>query len=318
MAVRGPPALPRTLHTTLENHTGAVHVARYAKGAAKYILTGGQDRTIRLWNPNLGTEIKAYKGHGYEVLSITVSPDNGRFASSGGDRTVFLWDVATGNTIRRISGHLARVNVVEFNYDASIVASGGFDSTVKLWDLRAQNRQPIHNLDEARDAIQTLHVGSTMIISGSVDGQVRTYDLRKGELRSDYIGNPVTSVVPTADGQTYLVQSLDSTIRLMDADNGKLLNTFKGHVNDSYRSRACFGHAEASVVSGDEEGRVWAWDLVDATPLAPNPPPKVHEKLITWVEHHPIEANEMITASSDGTAKVWRTPIQADNNVAPD
>lgn len=49
----------------------------------------------------------------------------------------------------------------------------------------------------------------------------------------------------------------------MDAQNGKLLNTFKGHVNDAYRSRACFGHAEASVVSGDELGCVWAWDLVD-------------------------------------------------------
>lgn len=74
---------------------------------------------------------------------------------------------------------------------------------------------------------------------------------------------PVTSILPTADGQTYLVQSLDSTVRLMDAQNGKLLNTFKGHVNEAYRSRACFGHAEASVVSGDEQGCVWAWDLVD-------------------------------------------------------
>ena len=51
----------------------------------------------------------------------------------------------------------------------------------------------------------------------------------------------------------------------MDADNGKLLNSFKGHLNESYRFRACFGHGEASVVSGDEEGRVWAWDLVDAS-----------------------------------------------------
>lgn len=70
---RGPLLVPRVLHHSLSNHTGPVHVARYAKGAAKYVLTGGQDRTIRLWNPSLGTEIKVYKGHGYEVLSITVS-----------------------------------------------------------------------------------------------------------------------------------------------------------------------------------------------------------------------------------------------------
>lgn len=72
MSVRGPSPLPRTLHATLSTHTGPVHVVRYAKSAAKYVLSGGQDRTIRLWNPNLGTEIKVYKGHGYEVLSITV------------------------------------------------------------------------------------------------------------------------------------------------------------------------------------------------------------------------------------------------------
>lgn len=69
---RAPAALPRTLHTTLGNHQGAVHVARYAKGSAKYILTAGQDRTVRLWNPDLGTEIKKYAAHGYEVLSVAV------------------------------------------------------------------------------------------------------------------------------------------------------------------------------------------------------------------------------------------------------
>ena len=69
---RGPAAVPRTLHTTLDAHKGAVHVARYSKGTAKYVLTGGQDRSVRLWNPATGLEIKTYTGHGYEVLSITV------------------------------------------------------------------------------------------------------------------------------------------------------------------------------------------------------------------------------------------------------
>jgi WD40 repeat protein len=69
---RGPEPLPRALHIALENHKGPVHVARYAKGSAKYVLTGGQDRVVRLWNPALGTEIKSYSAHGYEVLSISV------------------------------------------------------------------------------------------------------------------------------------------------------------------------------------------------------------------------------------------------------
>jgi len=135
----------------------------------------------------------------------------------------------------------------------------------------------------------------------------------------------VTAVVPSQDATTYLVTSLDSHVRLMDMATGKMLNDFTGHSNESYRCRASFGHGEASVVCGDEKGLVWAWDLLDVSDLgpcltlanlrfaqgtimAPNPPPKAHHKVITWTEHHPIEAGELLTASADGTAKVWRAP----------
>jgi mitogen-activated protein kinase organizer 1 len=129
-----------------------------------------------------------------------------------------------------------------------------------------------------------MHIGPTSIITGSVDGHVRTYDLRKGELRTDYIGrasfpllqyssfiliafptDPITSLLPTADSQTLLVTTLDSHIRLLDLSTGQVLNTFKGHTGKEYRVRACFGAAEASVVCGDEDGRVWGWDLVDVS-----------------------------------------------------
>ena len=113
----------------------------------------------------------------------------------------------------------------------------------------------------------------------------------------------------------------------MDTATGKMLNSFAGHDNGVYRCRACFGFTEASVVCGDESGAIWAWDLLDVSwsPLSffifltvddgaqaklmqPNPPPKVHEKVITWTEHHPTESGEMVTASADGTVKVWRHP----------
>lgn len=69
--------------------------------------------------------------------------------------------------------------------------------------------------------------------------------------------------MPTQDSQTVLVTTLDSHIRLMDMSTGKMLNDFTGHKNESYRCRACFGPAEATVICGDENGRIWAWDLLD-------------------------------------------------------
>jgi hypothetical protein len=51
----------------------------------------------------------------------------------------------------------------------------------------------------------------------------------------------------------------------MDAATGKMLNDFSGHTNEAYKIRGVFGHAEASVVCGDEKGAVWAWDLLDVS-----------------------------------------------------
>ncbi len=84
-------------------------------------------------------------------------------------------------------------------------------------------------------------------------------------LLCDLLLDPVTSVVPTQDESTYLVMTLDGHVRLMDAITGKLLNDFSGHTHASYRCRACFGHGEASIVAGDENGAVWAWDLLDVS-----------------------------------------------------
>lgn len=73
---------------------------------------------------------------GWEVLDISISHDNARFASVGGDKAVFLWDVATAKTLRRFLGHTHRVNACDFNADASILASGSYDATVRIWDCK--------------------------------------------------------------------------------------------------------------------------------------------------------------------------------------
>ena len=46
-------------------------------------------------------------------------------------------------------------------------------------------------------------------------------------------------------------------------------NPFSGHVGKEYRVRAFFGAGEATICCGDEEGRVWGWDLVDVR-IVPN------------------------------------------------
>ncbi|XP_010211911.1 PREDICTED: WD repeat domain-containing protein 83 [Tinamus guttatus] len=63
----GPAELPRRLVRSIECGQGAVRAARF-NADGNYCVTGGSDKTLKLWNPRKGTLLRSYLGHGYEVL----------------------------------------------------------------------------------------------------------------------------------------------------------------------------------------------------------------------------------------------------------
>ncbi|KAI0167418.1 WD repeat domain-containing protein [Pestalotiopsis sp. NC0098] len=281
---------------------GPVHAVAYSASPGTYILTGSSDRSVRLYNPSPSTSvlpqnsyisrqqqappapvpqgrlIQDYSAHGYEVLSLSVSADNARFASAGGDRSLFLWDVATAQTIRRLGGnqqsHTARINSVAFaGDDDSLLVSGSLDTSVRIWDLKSGSFKPVQVLTEARDSISAVVVRDAEIVTGCVDGRVRTYDVRMGKCVTDVVGPSVTSLCLSKDGNALLLGGLDSKLRFMDRKDGTCLKTYAnpGFRNDELRIQSILGGKEQYVIAGDEmtatpgqngEGRLWAWDTL--------------------------------------------------------
>ena len=246
----------------LQGHQGAVLCVKFNR-EGNYCVSGGQDRTIRLWNPHKGNFIKSYNGHGYDVADIDVSDDNSKLASCGGDRTIFLWDVADGRTIRKFRGHEARSNCVKWNSDCSVLASGSYDSTVRLWDCKSNSWDPIQILGEGKDSITSIDMTSYEILTGSVDGCVRSYDIRAGQLRTDLLGSPVTCVNFSHDRNCILASTTDSKVRLFDKPTGELLNEYTGHTNQKIKVESRFTTDDAYVVSGSEDNEIYVWDLIE-------------------------------------------------------
>lgn len=80
-------------------HSGNVSSVAFSPDG-KYILSGSDDKTLKLWDIETGKEIRTFAGHANSITSVAFSPD-GRYALSGSwDNTLKLWDIVTGNEIR--------------------------------------------------------------------------------------------------------------------------------------------------------------------------------------------------------------------------
>ncbi|XP_074269352.1 uncharacterized protein LOC141592536 [Silene latifolia] len=298
--------VPTKETNVLKGHEGAVLAARF-NGDGNYCLSCGKDRTIRLWNPHRGIHIKTYKSHGREVRDVHVSPDNSKLASCGGDRQIFYWDVSNGRVIRKFRGHDSEVNAVKFNESASVIVSAGYDRSVRAWDCRSHSTEPIQIIDTFQDSVMSVCLTNSEIIAGSVDGTVRTFDIRIGRELSDVLGQPVNCISLSNDGNCILASCLDSTLRFLDRTAGELLQEYKGHVCKSYKLDCCLTNSDAHVVGGSEDGYIFFWDLVDASVVSRF---RAHASVVTSVSYHP-KNDSMITASVDGTIRVWKTPEAA-------
>ena len=71
----------------------------------KYIVSGSDDRTVRVWSVDTGQQIRRLDGHTNFVMCVCVTPDGKHIVSRSSDNTVRVWLVDTGQQIRQLNGH---------------------------------------------------------------------------------------------------------------------------------------------------------------------------------------------------------------------
>lgn len=155
-------------------------------------------------------------------------------------------------------------------YGLLMYRAAGFDAKLMLWDMRASSRDPIQTLKEATSTITSLILPtSPQIITGSSDGYIRTYDLRFGLLTDDLVGRPITSLElsPTAPEESVLVGTNDGKVRVFDRKDGGCLQMFQGHKVGEQTGRwgMDWGYGDGLALAGDEEGKLWAWNVLDVS-----------------------------------------------------
>ena len=240
-----------------DSHAYCVHF----NSIGEYLMTGHQDRVIRLWNVEKGTFVTNFEGaHNHEIFDVAISRDCESFASCGGDKVIYLWEVLKGRWVRKFEGHQSRINTIGYNNQENVLASGSFDGTVKLWDLLdRKSYKPIQTLSHFKDSVTCLKMNDTQLMASSVDGFLRIYDLRMMKMLQLGKFEPINSFDLGHDSSMAVISTLDSTAHLVDTSDGQLINQFKnGHISTQYNGNVRFTKDKANqfVVLGSESGEL--------------------------------------------------------------
>jgi WD40 repeat protein len=299
-------------------HRGALRSVAISRDG-RLMATAGVDHTVRLWNMGTGSAHGQPMSHTAEVAAVAFSPDGAILASAGFDETVRLWDVATGRQRGTpLTGHRAAVMSVAFSPDGRQVATASIDGTVRLWS--ADTGQPVGAPMIGHSAPVTgvaFSPDGVTLASAGADRTVRLWDSRTGHARGQpLIGhtNLVWTVAFSPDGRLLASASSDRTARLWDVRTGQPIGgSLTGH-NDAVWGVAFSPDGKSlATVGSDRRARLWnitgdpsAVPMFGSPAEPQGPPLSGHTDVVVGLAFGP-DGEQLATASSDGTARLWRT-----------
>ncbi|KAG6364153.1 hypothetical protein INS49_005751 [Diaporthe citri] len=152
-----------------------------------------------------GALIDTFRAHNGAVLSAACSLSHMKIATGSRDKTVRIWNLHTSTLEGTLVGHTSgAVNSVAFSYDNPWVVSGSEDNTARVWNFRTGKLLQVLKSHKGAVTSVVFSDRNSMVASASDDGKVILWSV---------------AVVSTSD----------ETIRIWQAETGKLQRTVQGH-----------------------------------------------------------------------------------------
>jgi WD40 repeat protein len=222
----------------------------------RYLLSGGKDRKLWLWNLKSGKLVKTFVGHSDIISSVAFSSDSQYAISGSRDRTVRIWNVNSGRLLDTYRGHNGFVSSVNFSSDGRYVLSGSYDKTLQFWDRR--NARLIRRFKRG-NWVLSMDISRRFALSGHRDRTMRLWNLDTGKLRRSFrTSSYFMSVAFFPNANRIVSGHTDNTLRLWNVNSGRMLRRFWGHSGSVFSVDV--SPDSSKIVSGSRDNTVKLWN----------------------------------------------------------
>lgn len=286
----------------------------------KWLIGGGADKTVRIWEVATGELLKALRGHTGPIHQMAPSHDGKWLATASADRTMHLWDMASGKRVRVFHGN-PPVNAVALSTDGKRLATaGGFGAgqarvghTAQVWDLTTGRQVSIFKGHHDVVSSVVFSRDGKMLATASHDESARLWDASTGkELRAFGAAEPdkdgrqregpegFSSVTLSQDGK-WLATGGSRGTYLFDAANGTEVRRFQGAYGARRSNSVHFTSQGDYLIAGGGDQRVWLWDLATGKIVL-----EFNERLGVNAVALASDGNSLVSGNDDRCARVWR------------
>jgi WD40 repeat protein len=287
-------------------------------------LSGGKDKTVRLWDLQRKQSLLTHKRDDSEVRAVAFIPDERYALSTGNDASLMLLDIQ----LRGGATSSDRMQTwISFNakdkgpvggsvaVSHSGVITSSKDETICVWNMKEPAMAHVYRGHDGLVTSIYSHDGR-FLLSGSEDKTLRLWPASApGEVTEKPLAcfrghtGSVNSVALSPDNRWALSGSADHTVRLWDVHTGQELSRFEGHTAAVVGITFCSDGRRA--LSGGADGTFRFWQL-------PSIQVSRDELEAKWVELASLDAIKgeqaiwTLTQAGDRTVSLLQARVRPD------
>ncbi|NCP53101.1 MAG: hypothetical protein GW817_12690 [Flavobacteriales bacterium] len=234
-----------------------------------FFLTGGNDRTVKLWDSKTGKISVVYRGLLDEVQTVLFSEHEDMIAACGAfaDNRAFMWNRKTRQIISKIEGDKRSIegakpvmDVIRFSGNGNFMVSGNRFGELDVWDIwKGDKKRSFTTFGSAILTLSWNQAGNSIAI-GTREGKVYVVPFGRDSAMTslNLHQGMVTDLEFAENGKRLISSGLDKTVKITSWQLAR--PSFRVLQHDDYVFRTSISANGKYILSASRDGFLRIWD----------------------------------------------------------